>query len=60
MLGYVNICLITILLTSLISQGFSQHYPSNLVEFEEEEEDGGGGDENEQYVQSTPTFYEEP
>ncbi|XP_028770830.1 cell cycle checkpoint control protein RAD9A [Neltuma alba] len=39
-------------------QGFSQHHPSNWVESEEDDNDDDG-DENEQYVQSTPTYYEE-
>lgn len=39
-------------------QGFSQHHPSNWVDSEEDEDDDG--DENEQYVQSTPPYYEEP
>ncbi|KAF7805094.1 cell cycle checkpoint control protein RAD9A [Senna tora] len=39
-------------------QGVSQHHPSNWVDLEEDDEDEG--DENEQFVQSTPPYYEEP
>ena len=38
-------------------QGLSQHHRSNWVGAEEDDEDDG--DENEQYIQSTPPYYEE-
>ncbi|XP_027351592.1 uncharacterized protein LOC113862675 isoform X1 [Abrus precatorius] len=38
-------------------QAFSQHHPSNWVDAEEDEEDDE--DENEQYIESTPPYYEE-
>ncbi|TKY61518.1 Cell cycle checkpoint control protein RAD9A [Spatholobus suberectus] len=38
-------------------QAISQHHPSNWVEAEEDDEDEQ--DENEQYIQSTPPYYEE-
>ncbi|KAK7337749.1 hypothetical protein VNO77_18336 [Canavalia gladiata] len=38
-------------------QAFSQHHPSNWVDAEEDDENDE--DENEQYIQSTPPYYEE-
>lgn len=38
-------------------QAVSQHHPSNWVEAEEDDEDEP--DENDQYIQSTPPYYEE-